>query len=606
VGLLGHLAPFLNFQSRRTKGLALVTLFLSLSTMILGQHFSNIQPNGTGLKLQPPSSNSPITEFPIPFANPGPNSIVSAPNHIFWFVEYNTGAIGEFNETAKTFNQFPIPEASATPASLALDGMGRIWFTDQNKTNPSIWVLNASASPVTFHQYLTNTPNSTPVFVIADNVTNNVWFTDTTANYIGKIDHLTGRITQWFLPTSNSGPAELAFQNNTSYLWITESFANKVARFDMASGHFQEFTPTLSLVSPVGITVDKNGNVWVSEHGASSVAELIPSNSTFRKYPTSQPTTYKTTAPATISIDKLGRFWFVEHFGNRVGRLDPTTGIMDEFVIPTSGFAYSLRNALDSSGNFWFTEYSANQIGMIESNATSPINISPPVSVSYLAPITINAGQSITSLMSISNHGSSLINVKLNVTSTFTTYGQTSIREVALSNYNLTLAPNQAKPVAATISPDSSLPSGIYAAGVEATYGNASIIGLVFLQVHGNVSILGLLLTYLPAIVVAAAAVLLVTGVLVKRRRGPANLSARIKSPIATIVVLAFVLVVYAVGVIPDSAAKCIGLPPPPNQGTPTGPDYFGYALDFGSLGFFALVAFLLWRDWRRRKSGTQ
>jgi len=108
-------------------------------------------------------------------------------------VEYNTGEIGEFNETAKAFNQIPIPETGgAIPASLALDGLGRMWFTDQNKNNPSVWVLNASASPVTFHQYLTNTPNSTPVFVIVDNATNDVWFSDTTTNNIGKVDHLTG------------------------------------------------------------------------------------------------------------------------------------------------------------------------------------------------------------------------------------------------------------------------------------------------------------------------------------------------------------------------------------------------------------------------------
>src|SRR4029077_9417135 len=123
------LITFLNFQSSRTTGLALVIFFLALSTVILGQHSSNIQTNGSGLSLQPPSPNSPITEFPIPFANPGPNAIVSAPNHIFWFVEYNTGEIGEFNETSKTFNQIPIPERTAIPASLALDGLGRVLFS---------------------------------------------------------------------------------------------------------------------------------------------------------------------------------------------------------------------------------------------------------------------------------------------------------------------------------------------------------------------------------------------------------------------------------------------------------------------------------------------
>jgi len=430
--------------------------------------------------------------------------------------------------------------------------------------------------------------------------TNRVWFTDTTANYLGEINSATGILAKYQLPTSNSGPAEIAVQNGTSYLWITESFVNKIARFDTTTHVFQEFTPSVSLVSPVGIAVDKNGNVWVSEHGGSSVAELIPSNSTFRKYPTSQPTTLKITAPATVALDQSGQVWFVEHFSNKVGRLNPLTGQMDEFVIPTSGLAYSLLNALDPSGNFWFTEYTANRIGMIPSNASAPVVIDS--NNSPLAPLAVNAGQSISSQISLSNGLSTPVTVKLNVTSTFTTYGQTSSREVALSNYSLTLAPNQPTIVTATITPDSGLSSGIYAAGVEATYGNTSVIGIVFLQVHGNPWI-GLLLTYLPVIVIAAAAVLLVTGILVKRRRASVSRTSNVKPPIATIVVATLTILAFAVQVIPDAAAKCIGLPPPPpGSGAPAGPDYFGLALDIGSLAFFALVAYLLLRDRLRSK----
>jgi len=590
----------MRFQNKRRIALTFASIFfLSLSTIILGQPYGPLNATGSSLIPQQSNPNSPITEFPIPYANPGPNAIVSAPNHIFWFVEYKRAEIGKFNETAKAFNQIPIPETGgAIPASLALDGLGRMWFTDQNKNNPSVWVLNASASPVTFHQYLTNTPNSTPVFVIVDNATNDVWFSDTTTNNIGKVDHLTDQITKFTLPTSNSGPAELAFQDGTSYIWVTESFANKIARFDMASHRFQEFTFSVSLVSPVGIAVDKNGNVWVSEHGASSIVELIPSNSTFRKYPTTQPSTFKTTAPATISIDKRGRIWFVEHFGNRVGRLDPATGIVDEFAIPTSGLAYSLRNELDSSGNFWFTEYTANQLGMIPWNATSPITIS-----STLAPLAVNAGQTVSSQVSLSNTIASPVTVNLNVTSTFTTYGQTSASELALSNYSLVLNPNQAKTVTLLITPDGNLPSGLYAAGIVATDGKTSSVGVVFLQVRSTFSIINLLQTYLPAIVIAAASILALTSILIRRVRvRSAPLDSHAKIPIGTIVVVGTILIVLAVQVIPPSTAKCVGLPPPPPNGQPAGPDYIGLGLDIGSLAFFVVVLYLILRSRNKNK----
>jgi len=576
-----------------------VICVLSFSAIILEPHSGAVGATGNSLINQQPNSSSPVTEFLIPYANSGPNAIVSAPNHILWFVEYNTGEIGEFNESSKTFNQFPIPETGAIPASLALDSLGRIWFTDQNKNSPSVWALNETASPPTFRQYLTNTPTSTPVFVLADNVTNDVWFTDITANNIGKIDPLTGQITKYPLPTSNSGPAELALQNGTSYLWITESFANKVARFDRSSNTFQEFTPPVSLVSPVGIALDKSGNVWLSEHGGSSIAQLIPSNSTFRKYPTTQPSIFKTTAPATIALDALGRLWFVEHFGNRVGRLDHVRGIMDEFALPTSGLAYSLRNAVDANGNFWFTEYTANRIGMIPRNATSNMTID-----SAIIPISVNAGQTVSSQLSLLSTATNAVTVGLNVTSTFTTDGKTATTEVSLSNYSLILNPNQAKTVNLRITPDSNLPSGLYTAGVVATNGNASSVGFIFLEVHGNFSILNLLQAYLPAVVIVAAAVLLLASIIVRRRRSlPASATSKTKLPIGTAVAIGLILFAFAVQITPTSTAKCIGLPPPPPNGQPVGPDYVGLALDIGSLAFFALVAYLLLRD-RFRKKG--
>src|SRR2546422_9974380 len=136
-------------NNRRLALTFAIIFFLSLSTIILGQPYGLLNATGSSLIHQQPSSNSPITEFPIPYANPGPNAIVSAPNHIFWFVEYNKGEIGEFNETSKAFSQIPIPPETGggVPALLALDGLSTDWFTTLKKKKPSIMVLNSPASP---------------------------------------------------------------------------------------------------------------------------------------------------------------------------------------------------------------------------------------------------------------------------------------------------------------------------------------------------------------------------------------------------------------------------------------------------------------------------
>ena len=73
-----------------------------------------------------------IKQFPIPTANSGPNAIIAAPNNTFWFVEFTAGKLGEFFAQNASFKEFPIPENHSIPASLAIDILEKIWFSDQS------------------------------------------------------------------------------------------------------------------------------------------------------------------------------------------------------------------------------------------------------------------------------------------------------------------------------------------------------------------------------------------------------------------------------------------------------------------------------------------
>src|SRR5436853_4152579 len=142
---------------------------------------------------------------------------------------------------------------------------------------------------IVFRRFSTNTANSFPLFIFIDQ-TGNVWFTEVTGNRIGEILYPGNVMVEYLLPTPDSGPAEVAYQNGTSLLWITESYANRIARFNMTDHTFQEFTPSQPVNSPVGVVLDRAGNVWLAQHGGSSVDVFFPSNSTLRKYSTSPPT----------------------------------------------------------------------------------------------------------------------------------------------------------------------------------------------------------------------------------------------------------------------------------------------------------------------------
>jgi len=228
-------------------GLAVVILLISLS-MISG--YAILHPPQTATSAintvfplltqqYPPFT---IANYTLPTPNGVPDAIVGGLNHKLWFTEYGAGKIGEFDSVIKNFTEYSIPNGpGATPPTLAFYGPDEVWFTDQNPSFPSVWSFNTTSH--VFRRFLTNTTNSSPVFVLADQATGSIWFTDTTAAYLGEIDRATLQMSKFNAPNAFSGPVEIAGQNGTSFLWVTE-ISGKIAKFDIASKTFQESTPS--------------------------------------------------------------------------------------------------------------------------------------------------------------------------------------------------------------------------------------------------------------------------------------------------------------------------------------------------------------------------
>jgi streptogramin lyase len=494
----------------------LIVSLLSVSPIALAKIFSRSNSYSNVTDVSTPQTTNQIRLFPIPTTNAGPNAIISTPNDTFWFVEFTAGKLAEFFARNDSFKEFLIPENHSIPASLAMDGLGRVWFSDQNG-NGSIWMFDPKTTH--FTQFDTLTPKSTPLFLLPDDH-DNIWFTESTANKLAELSYPNYKMTEYSLPTVGSGPVEIVFGQNQSIVWISETFAGKIASFDVNSHNFAEFTPPsyVSLKSPVGIVVDRLGNIWVSEHGGSAVVELEPSNSTFEIYPTSVPTNkFSISAVATLAIDSQGRLWFVEHFANKVGRLDPATKIMEEFQIPSSQPAYSVLNALDSGGNFWFTEFGSNEIGEVPNNASSPLQ----TNIRLVQGSQVSSGNTIDANVTIINSLSVPVTVALNTTSSFSPTGLTSNHQISLDSSSLTLQAGGEESISAKITPNATLSTGIYSVGIVATFENSSTISLVFISVKGQFSSVGWIASNYQILLVGVIVVLAVVYAAMSRRSKP-------------------------------------------------------------------------------------
>ena len=210
---------------------------------------------------------------------------------------------------------------------------------------------------------------------------NRLWFTEFLGNKIGEYDPSTKRLTEYPVPTNDSGPADLTFDKK-GVLWFTEAYSQKVARFDIDTHLFTEYNlsadiPSRIVSSPVGISVDSNGIVWVADHGGNWIVAFDPTTGNEIHYPTHTPPeeVYPISIPNGLLIDKTERIWFSEHGGNSIGYVSSDRRTMVEYAIPTGPISTPLWIALAPSGDVWFAEWSSNKIGVVHGDLPIPMNV---------------------------------------------------------------------------------------------------------------------------------------------------------------------------------------------------------------------------------------
>ncbi|MDR3661699.1 MAG: hypothetical protein P4L86_15170, partial [Mycobacterium sp.] len=195
-----------------------------------------------------------------------------------------------------------------------------------------------------------------------------MWFTETSANNIGKIVPATGAVTEFAVPTTApSNPLEItAGPAGSNTLYFTENSGSAIGAINTATGTITQFTipnPTLGTAAPFGITLGPDGNIWFTDANASleQIGKLDLSTNTITEYPLPTPTGDGLTE---ITTGSNGKLWFVESTANKIGEFDPTLTAFTEFSLPNADSSpFGITSGPD--GNLWFTEQSADQIGTI-------------------------------------------------------------------------------------------------------------------------------------------------------------------------------------------------------------------------------------------------
>src|SRR3984893_2434182 len=169
-------------------------------------------------------------------------------------------------------------------------------------------------------------------------------------------------IREWDVPTRGANPHDPAVGPDGA-LWFTEQSANKVGRLDPATGTFKEYSLIEGKNSgPHGLVADKDGNIWYTAHFGGYIGKLDPRTGKVTEYKMPDESVDD---PHTVVFDARGILWFTAQGGNAVGRLDPRTGKIELKKVQTeSALPYGIQ--INSKGVPFFCELGTNKMGKID------------------------------------------------------------------------------------------------------------------------------------------------------------------------------------------------------------------------------------------------
>ncbi len=378
-----------------------------------------------------PKSTQYVTEFRIPTDCTQPLAITVDDSGMVYFVQTNTGKIAKFDPTTEYFVEYPNPEwpegARSMMWGIDYSYDGNIWYTEDSFN--SLWkfsTLDEKYERVGFPTQEDSLPQHLKVLgnqvIVNDFYEGKISLLDTTqttedktytniptplpGSFVGGFDvDANGNIwyTNWML---RQGGALIKFDNTKFNEFVTLNPGQNVTVLDFS----EVFNLSPSIGAPNGLSVDKNGNVWLADTASSSFYKFTESDESFTEYvtPDSSESTYGNVT-GVIKIPVSQPYWtqiegdklfFNEQAANALAVFDIENESLVEYHIPEKnpnwadcgdkpdcGIAQTF--GFKATGDkIWFTEWVGNKIGKVD--LSKPLSTSISVSAKEL---TIPRGQ---------------------------------------------------------------------------------------------------------------------------------------------------------------------------------------------------------------------
>jgi virginiamycin B lyase len=316
-----------------------------------------------------------VTKYLLPKPDRFPNAVEVAPDGSVWFGEQNSPGMGHLYANG-TYVEYAWP-FNYSPSTTSIWGLaiwnGKVWATD------ALGAQLVSLDPSNGALIGVKLPNVNAFpYTVTIGPDNSLWFTELYGSKIGRLGVDCG-LAEYPTPKNFGGtPTQIAFVNDTFAYYIDAGNATSGLGSVLSFNPSQHFVPRdisngIDLYAPSGIAISPNtGAIWITQHGASSLAAYSPDSRVWTSYPTSTIIYQSTTLPYFVAVNG-SLVWFNEHYANRMAVLNSRTGQLTEYSLsnpPASGIT-EIDNTLTfalGKGNAWFTQLTANYVGFVDAS----------------------------------------------------------------------------------------------------------------------------------------------------------------------------------------------------------------------------------------------
>jgi virginiamycin B lyase len=470
-----------------------------------------------------PNSSYLVIEYLLPAPCEMPLGIgVDSHNQNIWYVSTKNGTLGRFDMNTNTFGEeYKIPSwpARGNPTmssqvwDLDIDNKGNIWFTDERLN--AIWRFSndtRSFEMFTVPEKPEAFGTTYPVSMEIDNNGSNIYFVGirSPSIWIGNISQMRNGTAEGIerigIPLDSfkgidpdlvsTGSVVLDEDNDRLFVSLLAfNTKGQILGYDLKNNTFTAYEMPDDITSPVGLTLDLNDNLWVTDHGTSIFFRLDPASGDITKFTTStvsprtlgQSTTLDAayTLPYWIKTGENGTIWFNQHTGNKISSFDPNNLTLIEYWIPSQnklwgpcrdaasqcGISNALQLDVDKNNEVWFSEWSENKIGRVLTDKVLPLSVS--VLPNYF---TLQRGGNEEVRINVTSNRNTTLTADMLAAGSFTTTGNLGNLSGLFSENSVRLEPGQTKQISLIVTPTQQQQAGNYTLMLGAETSDASVL----------------------------------------------------------------------------------------------------------------------------------